>query len=110
MSENPPVVPSSYPVQETNIWAIVSLVSGVLGWIGLFGLGGLAAVIAGHVAKNQIRNSAGLMGGDGLATAGLVLGYLNLAFALLAMCLAALVLAGVISAAAVCPFVINRSY
>jgi hypothetical protein len=97
------------PVQETNVWAIVSLISGILAWVGIFGLGGVAAVICGHVAINQIHASSGRMGGEGLATAGLVLGYLNLALALVALCLLVLVMVGVITGAAVCPFFINRS-
>jgi hypothetical protein len=108
--EYPPNYASPYTPVETNLWAIVSLVSGVLAWLGLFGLGGLVAVIAGHVAKSQIRSSAGQLGGDGLATAGLVLGYLNLAFAALALCLAILVFVGAISGAAICPFIFEGSY
>lgn len=110
MSDYPPS--SSYPaspVVETNIWAIISLISGILGWIGVFGLGGIAAVITGHVAKSQIQNSGGRMAGDGLATAGLVLGYLNLALTVLAICLGILIIAGVISGAAICPFIFGNS-
>ncbi len=110
MAEVPPPYSSQYPIAETNIWAIVSLVSGILAWLGIFGLGGIAAVVTGHVAKNQIRSSAGRMAGDGLATAGLVLGYLNLALAVLALCLGVLILAGVISGAAICPFVFGNSH
>ena len=61
----------------------------------------------GHVAKNQIRSSAGRMGGDGLATAGLVLGYLNIAITLIGLCLLVLVVTGVISGAVICPFLFN---
>ena len=107
---NPPSYEAGYTAQETNIWAIVSLISGILGWLGIFGIGGIAAVIAGHVAKGQIRDSAGRMGGDGLATAGLVLGYLNLAITVLGICLFILMVAGVISGAVICPFLFNNSY
>lgn len=93
-----------YPATETNIWAVISLISGILSWLGVFGLGGLIAVVCGHVAKNQIANSGGRMTGDGFATAGLVLGYLNLALTLAGICLALLMLAGVISGAVFCPF------
>jgi hypothetical protein len=104
--------PSSpqYPPVETNIWAIISIISGVLGWLGVFGLGGLAAVISGHVAKSQIKVSSGRQTGDGLATIGLVLGYLNIALVLVGICLAILVTAGVISGAFFCPFIFNNSY
>ncbi len=109
MSEYPPPYSTQYSATETNIWAVVSLISGVLAWLGVFGLGGIAAVITGHIAKSQIRSSAGRMTGDGLATAGLVLGYLNLAMVVLATCLIVLIFAGVISGAAICPFIFGNS-
>ncbi len=37
------------------------------------------AVIFGHIAKSKIKGSAGTVGGDGMATAGLVMGYLGIA-------------------------------
>lgn len=108
MSDYPPA--STYQPVETNIWAIISVISGVLGWLGVFGLGGIAAVICGHVAKSQIKNSAGRQGGDGLATIGLVLGYLNIALVLVGICLFVLITVGVISGAAVCPFIFGNTY
>lgn len=109
MSEYPGTQPYAQVPTETNVWAVVSLISAILSWIGVFGLGGIAAVICGHVAKNQIRASQGRMGGDGLATVGLVLGYLNIALAVMAVCLGVLVFAGVISGAAICPFIFGNS-
>jgi hypothetical protein len=104
--------PSSYttppPGAETNVLALISLIAGVLGWLGLFGMGGLVAVICGHIAKNQIRASNGYQTGDGLATAGLVIGYLNLAITLIGLCLGVLILTGVISGAAICPFILGN--
>jgi hypothetical protein len=54
----------------------------VLGWTLIPVVGGIIAVITGHMAKKEIRQSDGLLGGDGLATTGLVLGYSNLAVGL----------------------------
>jgi hypothetical protein len=89
----------------TSGWAIFSLIAGILGWLGVFGLGGIAAVIGGHIAKNQIRASAGSVSGSGLATAGLVLGYANIAISLIGLCLGVLIFAGAIAAPAICiPF------
>jgi len=67
----------------------------------------VVAIITGHMARRQIKTSLGRQTGDGIATAGLVLGYLNLAFTVLGLCLAGLILTGVISGAAVCPFILN---
>ena len=55
--------------QSTNGLAIASFVTS------LFGLT-ILAIIFGHVAKSQIKQSG--QGGGGLATAGLVIGYIFL--------------------------------
>lgn len=52
--------------------AVASLVLGIL-W--LFWLGSLLALVFGYVAKRQIRERG--EGGDGLATAGIVLGWVG---------------------------------
>lgn len=82
---------------QTSTLAIVSLVAGILGWSLVPTLGAIVAVITGHMAKNEIRRSGGMMGGDGLATAGLILGYLHLALVVVGLCLGALMIAGAIS-------------
>ena len=66
----------------TNGLAIVSLVFGVLGWTVLPFIGMIVAIITGHIALGQVRASHGAETGEGLAIAGLVLGYLALAFGL----------------------------
>lgn len=63
----------------TSTLSLTSLIMGILGWVFLPIVGGIIAVITGHMAKKEIRESNGLLGGDGMATAGLVLGYSNLA-------------------------------
>lgn len=63
----------------TNTMAIVSLVAGLLSWFAFPVIGAIAAVITGHMARREIKGSYGAQSGDGLAVAGLVLGYLNLA-------------------------------
>jgi hypothetical protein len=65
---------------QTNMLAIASLTLGIL-WLGW--LGSFAAVIAGHMARRQIATSNGSQTGNGLATAGLVLGYIGLGFLLI---------------------------
>ena len=58
--------------------AITSLVFGILGLICLGPLGAIPAVICGHIAKSKIKASAGVLQGDGLALAGLILGYVSI--------------------------------
>ena len=59
--------------------AIVSLIMGILGWTLLPTIGSIIAVITGHIAKGEIKNSGGTLEGNGMATTGLILGYLALA-------------------------------
>ena len=66
-------------IRKTSNLAITSLVSGILGWTLLPFLGAIVAVITGHMARSEIRKSTGELDGDGLAVAGLVLGWLSLA-------------------------------
>lgn len=61
--------------RKTSTLAIVSLVAGLLGWTLLPWLGSLGAIITGHMARAEIRRSAGAIDGNGLAIAGLVLGW-----------------------------------
>ena len=71
------------PIRQTSALAIVSLVAGVLGWTLLPFLGSIAAVVTGHMARSEIRRAPDRLEGDGLAIAGLVLGYLSIALAVL---------------------------
>src|SRR3954452_12943950 len=81
-----PYVPGGYPVQTTNGLAVASLIAGFF-WLGWFG--SFLAVIFGHVALSQIKQSNGTQEGNGLAIAGLVLGYMGLATLLLVILVSA---------------------
>jgi len=61
---------------RTNSSAVASLVFGIMSWFLCPLLGGVLAVIFGHVARGQILRTG--EGGGGMATAGLVLGYIHL--------------------------------
>jgi hypothetical protein len=58
--------------------AVASLVCGILGLICFGPLGAIPAVICGHIARSRIRESAGALGGEGMALAGLILGYVSI--------------------------------
>lgn len=80
-------VASTYPQSvfvygpRTNSSAVASLVFGIISWFLCPFIGGVLAVIFGHTARGQIRRTG--ESGSGLATAGLVLGYIHLVAALL---------------------------
>lgn len=73
------------PVRQTNSLAVVSLVSGILGWTFLPFLGSVVAIICGHMARSEIRRNPQTQEGDGMAVAGLVLGYLVIGLSVLAI-------------------------
>lgn len=70
----------------TNTLAIVSLVFGILAWTVAPLVGAIVAIITGHMARGELRVSqpAGHETGDGLAVAGLVLGWLQLVLLVMA--------------------------
>ncbi len=79
-NQTPPAAPYGSPygapmglVPKTNGLAIASLVTSLVcfGFIGL---------ILGIVAKNQIKNSNGTQTGDGMATAGIIIGAISTLF------------------------------
>jgi hypothetical protein len=73
------------PVRTTSTPAIISLVLGILSWIALPFIGAVGAVICGHIARGEIRRAPpGAIDGDGMAIAGLILGYVHLALFVLA--------------------------
>ena len=62
---------------KTSNLAIISLIAGILGWL-IPIIGAIIAIITGHKAKGEIRDSGDSLTGDGIATVGLVLGYAQL--------------------------------
>lgn len=82
--------------EATSVWAIISLISGISNYVGLWFIGGLVAVITGYVAKNEIKKSNGRLDGEGLANAGLILGWVGIAISVLSFCLIILTVVGVI--------------
>ena len=83
MSEGyPPDYTPSVP--ETSGKAIASLVLGILGPFTCAILG-IIAIPLGHAALSDIRARPGVLVGDGLAKAGIILGWINVALLVLAV-------------------------
>jgi hypothetical protein len=60
--------------------AVASLVLGIL-W--LYGVGAILALVFGYMARQQIDASGGTQTGRGMATAGVVLGWIGVGLILL---------------------------
>ncbi|AOH36765.1 DUF4190 domain-containing protein [Luteimonas sp. JM171] len=83
------------PHRQTSALAVISLVTGILGVFPAPFLASVVAVVTGHLARAEIRRAPERFEGDGMALAGLVLGYLMIAIALAGVALVFLVLGGV---------------
>lgn len=102
---NPPQFQDRVPPPTSSL-SLTSLIMGIVGWFLLPVVGAIIAVITGHMAKKEIRESQGLLGGDGMATAGLILGYSNIALGAcgcVALILFPALLAGILAAFNVSP-------
>jgi hypothetical protein len=85
----------SVPVKTASTLAIISLVAGILGWTLLPLLGSVGAIITGHMARSEIRRSAGAIDGNGLAIAGLVLGWGSVIVTILGVLLVVMFFGGI---------------
>src|SRR5215208_6228990 len=70
-SEHAAPLPQPVLVGETDGYAVASVISGVVGVP-------VVPIVLGVMARNRIRDSAGMKDGDGLAIAGIILGVLQL--------------------------------
>jgi type II secretory pathway pseudopilin PulG len=82
-SPAPPLAPGFGPTSmavkpQTDGKAVWSLVLGIISLLcGI--LPGIVAIILGHMSRSSIRQGMGRLKGDGMATAGLVMGYISIA-------------------------------
>ena len=72
--------------RSTSTLAVVSMCFGIAGWTVLPFIGAIVAVICGHLARREIRQTVSEpLDGDGLAVTGLVLGYAQLVLCIVGM-------------------------
>jgi type II secretory pathway pseudopilin PulG len=85
--------PPSQPVytgpQQTDGKAVGSLILGILSFLAPI-LCSIPAVILGHISRSQIRKSMGRLKGEGMALAGLIMGYMSVAFIPILLIIAAI--------------------
>ncbi len=94
--DQPNLPESTPPALPTSTLAVISLISGIVGILFLPFLGGIVAIVTGNMARKETRAFPPTHAGDGMATAGQVLGWLSLLVWIIICCLviSALVLGG----------------
>jgi hypothetical protein len=85
-------VPAGYTPARTNGFAVAALVLGII-WA--YGIGSVLALIFGYKARREIDRSNGTQTGRGLATAGVVLGWIGVALITLVILVMATVPGGI---------------
>jgi len=74
-------------VLPTSTLAIVSLISGILGFTMLPLIGTIVALITGYSARKETRAVPPTHSGDGFATAGIVMGWIQVGLWSLLVCI-----------------------
>ena len=73
-------------VLPTSTLAMISLIAGILGFTFLPVIGGIVAILTGYSARKETRAVPALVGGDGLATAGIIMGWIQVGLAVVGCC------------------------
>ncbi|HSL45619.1 MAG TPA: DUF4190 domain-containing protein [Anaerolineales bacterium] len=82
----PPVINET--LLPTSTLAIVSLVSALLGFTFVPVVGGIVALVTGYMARGETRSVPARAAGDGMATAGIVMGWIQLGLLVMGICCA----------------------
>lgn len=72
--------------QQSNT-ALIALIMGILSFVVLPFVGAIVAIVLGRNARREIQQSGGRLSGDGMALAGIVLGWINIALIVIPFCL-----------------------
>jgi hypothetical protein len=96
--EEPTVLAQPTPSKALNAAALVSFGFGLLAYIAVPVVGAIVAVVFGHIARREIQVAGGTSEGRGLATTGMVLGYLQLGLIAFAFLVVAAVLVTIAAA------------
>jgi hypothetical protein len=90
MSYTPPPPPPEaggygYAAPQTNQKALWSMILGILSIVACGLLAGVPALILGSSAKKEIAAAQGAQTGEGMATAGVILGWISVAISVVVL-------------------------
>jgi hypothetical protein len=78
--------PYNMAVPPTSTLAIVSVIAGIVGFSAMPIIGGIVALITGYMARKETRATPPTASGDGLALAGIIMGWLQVGLAVIGIC------------------------
>lgn len=78
---------TAQPSPPNSGLAIGSLIASILGLTALPTIGSIVGLILGYMARRQIEESMGRMGGEGMAKAGIIIGWVGVGLTVLGVCL-----------------------
>jgi hypothetical protein len=84
-SDLPQNVQYTMPLPASTL-AIVSLVAGILGFTVLPMVASIVALITGYMARGETRSVPPRASGDGMATAGIIMGYIQIVLGVIGIC------------------------
>jgi len=87
LPNEPQDVSYAAPLANSTL-AIVSLISGILGFTVFPVIGSIVAVVTGYMARQETRAIPPRASGDGMATAGIIMGYVGIGFVVIGLCCA----------------------
>ncbi len=76
----------NYTILPTSTLATISLIAGILGFLGFPIIASIVALWTGYAARNETRSVPPRASGDGMATAGIVMGWIQIGLAVVAIC------------------------
>ena len=76
----------NYTILPTSTLAIISLIAGILSFVMLPLIGAVIAIWTGYEARKETCSVPPRATGDGLATAGIILGWIHVGLFVVALC------------------------
>ena len=77
---------TNYQVLPTSTLAIVSLIAGIMGFMGIPVIATIVAIWTGYAAWKETRSVPPRASGDGMATAGIIMGWIQIGLAVIGIC------------------------
>ena len=80
-------LPQSYPpILPSSTMATISLIAGILGFTMLPLIGSIVALVTGYEARKETRAVPPRASGDGMATAGIIMGWIQIGLSVIGIC------------------------